>query len=162
MHPGQKLVVHVHQLINRVAIALPQKAHQGGVPPRPRKLAQTVYGRFTHVVEEGALIVVVEPQQINCEDAAGRDRGELVSQRQHRLSRRLALIGLDLLKSRNRLTLRNHEHLVKGISKLHRNTGGNLLEDVFAGQLALLPNDPGDRGIGRLQDLLLFKELLDT
>ena len=77
MHPGQELVVHVHRLIDGVAIALPQKAHQGGVPPRPRKLAQAVYGRFTHVVEEGALVVVVEPRQINYEDAGRRDAASL-------------------------------------------------------------------------------------
>jgi len=113
-------------------------------------------------VEKGALVVVVEARQINCEDAAGRDCGQLVGQRQHRLSRGLARIGLDLLKSRNRLTLRDHEQVVQGLRKLRWNTSGNLLEDVFAGQLPLLPNDPGDRGISRLQDLLLFEELLDT
>ena len=52
--------------------------------------------------------------------------------------------------------------VVKGLRKLRRNTSGNLLEDVFACQLPLLPDDAGDRGIGRLQDLLLFEELLDT
>jgi len=76
--PGEELVEHVDRLIDGVTVALPEEADQGREASRPGDLAEPGRRAFADVVEQGPLVIGVQPGKVDPEDPGGLDRGELV------------------------------------------------------------------------------------
>ena len=151
--PGEELVEHVHRLIDGVAVALPEEADQGREAAGPGDLAKAVRRALADVVEQGALVVGVQPGEIDGQDAGGLDGGQLVGEALHGGRRGLGRVGLDRLEAGNRLSLLHLQQTVEGLDHAGRKAPGQLGDDVFAGPLLLLTDQtqqrPTRQGTGR-------------
>ena len=62
---GQKLVEHVDHLIDGVAVTLPEKADQSRTATWLGEFTQSSDRRLPHLVEQGPLVVGIEPREID-------------------------------------------------------------------------------------------------
>ena len=113
--PGEELVEHVHRLIDGVAVALPEEADQGREAAGPGDLAKAVRRALADVVEQGALVIGVQPGEIDGQDAGGLDGGQLVGEALHGGRRGLGRVGLDRLEAGNRLPFLHLQQAVEGL-----------------------------------------------
>ena len=157
--PGEELVEHVHRLIDGVAVALPEEADQGREAARPGDLAKPVRRALADVVEQGALVIGVQPGEIDGQDAGGLDGGQLVGEALHGGRRGLGRVGLDRLEAGNRLPLLHLQQAVEGLHHAGRKALGQLGNDVFAGPLPLLSDQSQQHRLGGEQDAPLLEEL---
>ena len=156
--PGEELVEHVHRLIDGIAVALPEEADQCREAAGPGDLAKAVRRALADVVEQGALVIGVQPGEIDGQDAGGLDGGQLVGEALHGGRRGLGRVGLDRLEAGNRLPLLHLQQAVEGLDHAGRKAPGQLGNDVFAGPLLLLPDQPQQRRIGGEEDAPLLEE----
>jgi hypothetical protein len=66
-------------------------------------------------MEQGALVVGVQPGEVDGQGAGGLDGGQLVGEALHGGRRGLGRVGLDPLKAGNRLSLLHLEQAVEGL-----------------------------------------------
>ena len=140
--PSEELVEHIHRLIDSVAVALPEEAGQRREAAGPGDLAEPVRRTFADVVEQGALIIGVEPGEIDGQNPGGLDGGQLVGEALHGGRRGLGGVGLDRLEAGDCLPLLHLQQAVEGLRYSRREALGQLGNDVFAGPLPLLADQP--------------------
>ena len=110
-------------------------------------------------MEQGALVIGVQPGEIDGQDAGGLDGGQLVGEVLHGRRRGLGRVGLDRLEAGSRLPLLHLQQAVEGLHHAGRKTPGQFGNDVFAGPLPLLPDQPQQRRLGGEEDAPLLEEL---
>ncbi len=80
---GDQLIKHIDELIDRIAVTLPQETHQGGIAPRWSCRFEAIHGTFLHRVEQGSLIITIQPRQIHLQDLRRFNRIEFGDKCQH-------------------------------------------------------------------------------
>ena len=95
LHFRHELREHHHDVVDDVAVTLPEEAGEDGLAHGFFQLVQPMGGRFADLVEERPLIVAVQPREVKVEDARLLDQPELPDGDPHRFHRGVAGIGLD-------------------------------------------------------------------
>ena len=160
--PGEELVEHIHRLIDGVAVALPEETDQRREASWPGDLAQPIRRTLADEVEQGPLVVGVQPGEVDGQNPGGLDGGELVGKALHGGRRGLGRVGLDRLEAGNRLPFLHFQEIVEGLRHARCQALGQLGNDVFAGPLPLLSDQTQQRRLGREQDVPLLEELAGT
>jgi hypothetical protein len=160
--PGEELVEHVDRLIDGVAVALPEEADHRRKTAGPGDLPQPVRRILADEVEQGALVIGVQPGEIDGQDAGSLDSGELVGKALHGGRRGLGRVRLDRLETGNRLPLLHLQQAVEDLDHAGRKAPGQLGSDVFTGPLLLLPDQSQQGRFGGQKNALLLEELAGT
>ena len=79
MVPAMWASTSASQAWGSTSLSLAQEADKGQISARRHQLAQAVGGHGTHTVEEEALIVAVDPVDIDLQDTGFLDQSQLVN-----------------------------------------------------------------------------------
>src|SRR5205823_10907931 len=129
---GKELVEHVHCLIDGVAVALPEETDERRKVAGPGDLAEAVRRAFADIVEQGALVIGVQPGQVDGQDASGLNGSPLVGEALQGSRRGLGRVSLDRLKAGNRLSLLHLQQAVEGLRHFERKAPRQLGDNVLA------------------------------